>query len=62
MVPEIIYGVTVKDTVTGYIGKATAQCFYWDTCRIAYRVEGIDSTGRPVDDWIDSERIVVVDE
>ena len=61
MMPEIYYGVMVRDTITGYVGKATAQCFYWDTGRTAYRVEGIDNTGRPVDDWIDSERLEVVE-
>lgn len=62
LIPEIYYGVTVKDTITGYVGRATAVATYWDTERVAYRVEGIDSTGRPVDDWIDSERLEVVDD
>ena len=51
----------VKDQTTGYEGTVTAVCEYYDG-RISYLVENIDNTGRPVEWWVQSDRIVIVKE
>ena len=47
----------VKDKVTGYSGKVTAVCHYYGDRPQSYLVESIDSTGRPVEQWVDEPRL-----
>mgnify|MGYP003290568314 CR=1 FL=1 len=57
---EVTYGLTVRDTVTGYVGKVTAKCDYFGKRPLQYLVEGCDGTGRPIEWWIDFNRLEVV--
>jgi hypothetical protein len=50
-------GETVKDINTSYSGKITARCEYI-TDRRSYLVENIDNTGRPIEWWIEEERLI----
>ena len=50
-------GETVKDVNTNYHGKITARCEYI-TDRRSYLVENIDTTDRPIEWWIEEERLV----
>lgn len=50
-------GDTVKDTNTGYHGKITARCEYI-TDKRNYLVENIDTTGRPIEHWVEEERLI----
>lgn len=52
------FGTTVTDTNTGYSGKITGRAEY-DTGEILYLVENIDSTGNPIERWINEKRIEV---
>ena len=49
---KIQLGQTVKDNVTGFVGKVTARCEYLSGQPRVMAV-GIDSTGRPIEYWID---------
>lgn len=51
----------VMDTITHYEGEITAVAYYYDIDQIRYLVESIDSTGRPIAEWIDEERLVKKD-
>ncbi|MBQ7563909.1 MAG: hypothetical protein IJT16_07965 [Lachnospiraceae bacterium] len=46
-----------KDKITGFIGTVTGKAEYYDGRRTQYLVEGIDSTGRPVEWWFDEDRL-----
>lgn len=46
----------VEDRLTQYIGKITARVEY-ENGDISYLVESIDSTGRPVEEWIREDRL-----
>lgn len=48
----------VMDKVTGYTGKVTAICDYYGERPKSYLVESVDSTGRPVEQWVDEQRLV----
>lgn len=52
-------GKTGRDTVTGFQGLITG---YWISQTGCDRLllEGIDTTGRPVDFWADRERIELI--
>lgn len=52
---ETWLGIHVKDDVTGYSGKVTAVAVY-ATGETRLLVENIDSTGRPVEWWLDATR------
>ena len=56
------YGDKVCDTLTGYEGRITAICSYYGTKPDQYLVENIDATGRPIDWWIEDERLEKVKE
>ena len=49
-------GNRVKDKITGYKGTITSVCFSINR-PVSYLVEGIDTTGRPISDWIDERRL-----
>ena len=49
-------GDKVKDKITGYKGTTTSVCFSINK-PVSYLVEGIDTTGRPISDWIDEHRL-----
>ena len=48
----------VMDKVTGYTGKVTAICAYYGERPKSDLVESVDSTGRPVEQWVDEQRLV----
>lgn len=48
----------VMDKVTGYEGKVTAVCSYYGERPQSYLVESVDSTGRPIEQWVDEQRLV----
>ena len=50
----------VEDSVTGLKGKITAYASYYGMKPTQYYVEGIDSTGRPIGDWVDEYRLHLV--
>ena len=50
-------GDKVIDNITGYIGTVTGKCDYYGEKPLQYLVENVDSTGRPVEWWIDSTRL-----
>lgn len=56
------YGDKVRDQVTGYVGRVTARCSYFGNRMTQYLVEGIDSTGRPIEQWCDSARLALFKE
>lgn len=56
------FGDVVVDTVTEYVGEITAHIEYANNDEDAYKVESIDSTGRPVDWWISESRLVPYEE
>ena len=51
----------VMDVVTRYEGEITAVAYYYDRDQIQYLVEGIDSTGRPIAEWVDERRLLKQD-
>jgi hypothetical protein len=50
--------VAVVDNVTGFAGIITARAEYANTTPNRYLVETLDTTGRPVEWWIDEDRLV----
>ena len=59
MEPNKLIGKHAKDAVTGVFGEITG---YWISKTGSDRVllEGIDTTGRPIDFWADLERIELI--
>lgn len=51
------YGQKVCDIVTRYRGKVTGFVFYFDKRPAQYLVESVDSTGRPIEEWVDESRL-----
>jgi heat shock protein HspQ len=49
-------GDKVKDKITSYKGIITSVCFSINR-PVSYLVEGIDTTGRPISDWVDEHRL-----
>ena len=56
---DLWLGKQVKDTLTGYSGKVTAVALYL-TGETRLLVEGIDTTGRPIEWWLDEKRVAVI--
>ena len=51
-------GTKVKDNVTGFVGTVTARCEYLNgEPRVA--VEGLDTTGRPIEVWAVESRFSI---
>lgn len=59
MEPMEFIGKLGKDTVTGLEGKITG---YWISMTGGDRIllESMDTTGRPVEQWIDVERLELI--
>lgn len=53
----IDYGEEVFDKVTKYCGKVTGYVHYFDRKPGQYLVESIDTTGRPIEEWIEEGRV-----
>lgn len=51
------HGDLVCDTLTGYNGRITAKCSYYGKRPKQYLVERNDTTGRPVEQWIEENRL-----
>ncbi len=49
-------GSMVKDAVTGYGGRVTALAVYL-TGEIQYLIENVDNTGRPIEQWVNEQRL-----
>lgn len=62
VVGEYKYGDKVRDSVTGYVGTVTAKCDHFGKRPVQYLVEGIDSTGRPIEWWCDVKRLTLYKE
>lgn len=58
---EDLLGREVTDSITGYTGKATGVATYIKGPSMVL-VEGLDSTGRPMSDWILEERALLTAE
>lgn len=52
------YGAKVGDRVTGYSGKVTSYWYTYGKTEDKYMVESIDETGRPIEQWVDANRLV----
>jgi len=52
------YGELVSDSVTGFTGKVTGFAYYYEKSPCSFRVEAIDTTGRPIDIWVEEQRLV----
>jgi hypothetical protein len=52
---EIVLGETYKDSVTGFIGIATAKCVYLYSSASINLESQVD--GKPVSQWFDIHRI-----
>lgn len=50
----------VEDIITGYVGTVTAYAVYADG-REMLLLESIDTTGRPIEWWVDVKRAEVVE-
>lgn len=51
-----LLGKKIVDKITGFTGTATAYSVYLDSDPLV-RVESLDSTNRPVSDWIETSRL-----
>ena len=58
---ETLIGRVAKDTVTGFVGEITAHATY-KTGVDRVMLESLDDTGRPVEWWIDVDRLEFIDE
>ena len=59
MEPKELIGKCAEDTISGFSGEITG---YWISKTGSDRVllEGLDTTGRPVEFWADLERINLI--
>lgn len=53
-------GYEARDKITGYTGKIVAYAVYI-TGEQSVLVAGLDTTGRPIEEWINTERIDLID-
>lgn len=56
----IDYGMKARDKLTGYEGAITAIIYYFDQKPRLFLIEGLDSTGRPVQHWVQENRIELI--
>lgn len=57
IVPKFRYGQKVLDKVTRFRGKVTGFSYYYEKTNCSYLVEAIDTTGRPIERWVEEERL-----
>lgn len=58
---KVVLGDTVRDSVTGFEGTATARAKYLGSNEPRVRVEGLDKqNGLPVDFWFDESRLTTI--
>lgn len=50
---QALFGQRMRDVNTGYTGKATGFVIYNNNKSAQFLVTGIDSTGRPICEWVD---------
>ena len=55
------FGELVRDRITGFRGTITGFACYFQRSESYYLVENIDSTGRPIEQWVQDARIERVD-
>ena len=51
-----------RDTVTGFIGKKTAYCKYYDGSANQVLLDGLDNAGHPIQWWFNEDRLEEVGE
>ena len=56
------YGDHVNDTVTGFSGVVTGFASYYGKQSPQYLVENVDTTGRPIEQWVTANRLEKCDE
>lgn len=54
---EFDYLDNVIDTVTGHNGVVTGVAYYFNESPTQYLVEGKDTTGRPISEWVIARRL-----
>lgn len=52
------YGEYVRDKITDYTGRVTAVCYSFGHSNTRYLVESIDGAERPIEWWVDEDRLV----
>lgn len=55
--PKYYYEQRVLDKITRLRGRVTGVAYFFGHRPTQYLVEGIDSTGRPMAEWVDEERV-----
>ena len=58
---ESLIGKQGEDINTGYKGKITGF-FVNDLKRQEFLIESIDTTGRPITQWVDVKRVKIIEE
>lgn len=56
------YGDTVRDIVTGFYGNVTGYADFYGKQQPQYLVETVDTTGRPIEQWVTANRLEKCDE
>lgn len=51
------YGQRVYDKMTDFCGRVTGYVHYYDKRPAQYLVESVDTTGRPIEEWVDENRL-----
>lgn len=59
MICKYNYGERVKDRITKCIGVVTAATYYFDYRPTQYLIEFQDASGRPIQQWVDENRIMI---
>lgn len=54
---KVEYGTEVVDTLTGFTGRITGYADYFGHRPATALVETIDTTGRPVEWWVELDRL-----
>ncbi len=52
-------GMYVRDDITGFKGPVTAKTEYLNR-EPCYLIESVDNTGRPIEWWIDENRLTII--
>lgn len=56
------YGEYVRDMVTGFFGNVTGYADFYGKQQPQYLVEAVDTTGRPIEQWVTANRLEKCDE
>ena len=53
-------GDKVRDKISGFVGVISGFSYFYGMEKDSYLVEGIDTTGRPIREWIIAGKLVKV--